>query len=353
MKKLLLTAALAAVSGITAQAQQRLALYEEFSGENCGPCAAYNPALWTLLSANPTKVMLIKYQSPIPTAGPIYNAYQTVTRARLTYYNVPFAPYGRLDGVQIGTGNITGLTQANLDADAAVTAPFTITAAHQWISNADSLSVTINLAAISAYAPANANLKLRVALIEHLQYATAPGTNGETEFHNVVREMYPNAAGTQLANAWTAGQSRTLTLKGRVPGYVDKSARGDTRVVVWVQNDTDKAVPQVTVSANVATALDLGAPVLRVPSALVCTATSSTFAPIVTLKNSGTTTVTSGTIYYKLDAGTWQTYNWTGTPGGPRHHRCHLAHPHRYRRFAHHRRFGGPPQWLGGHEQRQ
>lgn len=200
MKKLILTSALAACSTAALHAQTtRLALYEEFSGENCAPCATYNPALNTLISANPTKVLLIKYQSPIPSAGPIYNAYTTVTNARLSYYAVSSAPSGRIDGITQGTGHIANLRQADIDAEAAAVPAFAITATHQWSTNGDSLRATINLSALQAYAPAGANLKLRIALIEHLRYATAPGTNGETEFHNVVREMYPNAAGTQLA----------------------------------------------------------------------------------------------------------------------------------------------------------
>ena len=61
MKKLLL---IAATIGIAASSNaQRMSIYEEFSGENCGPCAASNPALWTLMSANTSKVILVKYQS--------------------------------------------------------------------------------------------------------------------------------------------------------------------------------------------------------------------------------------------------------------------------------------------------
>jgi hypothetical protein len=324
MRKLVLTTALAALSSAALYAQTpRLALYEEFSGENCGPCAASNPAFWSLLSGgtNPSKVLLIKYQSPIPSAGPIYNAYTTVTRARLTYYSVPFAPYGRLDGTGLGTGtaalgsdgHIANLLQSDIDADAAVAPPFAITASHQWTANADSLRATVNLSALRAYAPAGANLKLRIALIEHLSYASAPGTNGETEFHNVVREMYPDAAGTQLANSWTLGQTQTITLKGRVPGYVDKAPAGETRIVVWVQNDTDKSIPQAAASTYTLLPVDVASNALVLPSTLACATGNTTVAPAVVLKNTGAAPITSARIYYKLDAGTWQTYNWTGS----------------------------------------
>lgn len=318
MRKLVLTTALAALSSMSLHAQNRLALYEEFSGENCAPCAASNPALNVLLGNNTSKVLLIKYQSPIPSAGPIYNAYTTVTNARLSYYSVPFAPYGRLDGTiqgvgQSSPGHVNYLTQADINNASSLTAPFSATVAHQWIANGDSVRATINLSALAAYAPAGANLKLRVALIEHLRYTTAPGTNGETEFHNVVREMYPNAAGTQLANAWTAGQTQTITLKGRVPSYVDKAAANESRLVVWIQNDTDKSVAFAVPSTYVAVPLDLGASQVSVPSSLTCAAGSAAVAPSVTLRNTGTATVTSARIYYKVDANAWRIYNWTGS----------------------------------------
>ncbi|MBO2010338.1 T9SS-dependent choice-of-anchor J family protein [Hymenobacter negativus] len=320
MRKLVLVTAIAALGTTAVHAQNRLALYEEFSGENCAPCAASNPGLNTLLAAgtNPSKVLLIKYQSPIPSAGPIYNAYTTVTNARLSYYSVPFAPYGRLDGTiqGVGTtspGHVNYLTQADIDNASNLAAPFSATVAHQWTANGDSVRATINLSALQAYAPAGANLKLRVALIEHLRYATAPGTNGETEFHNVVREMYPNAAGTQLSNAWTAGQTQTITLKGRVPSYVDKAAANETRLVVWIQNDTDKSIAFAMPSTYVAVPLDMGATQVSLPSALTCAAGSASVTPSLTLKNTGTTTVTSARIYYKVDATAWLTYNWTGS----------------------------------------
>jgi hypothetical protein len=313
MRKLVLTTALAACTSVALHAQTRLGLYEEFSGENCAPCATYNPALNTLIGANPTKVMLIKYQSPIPSAGPIYNAYTTVTNARLSYYAINSAPSGRLSGTTQGTGHIASLTQAAIDAAAAVSPAFTISASHQWTTNGDSVRATINIAALQAYAPAGANLKLRVALIEHLTYANAPGTNGETEFHNVVREMYPNAGGTQLANAWTVGQTQTITLKGRVQGYVDKAPSNETRLVAWIQNDTDKSIPQATASAYLPLAVDVAASALTLPANLVCSTGNASVSPAVVLKNTGTTPITSARIYYKLDAGAWQTYNWTGS----------------------------------------
>ena len=62
MKKSILSFALMSVFTVSAQTP-RLSLFEEFTGENCPPCAATNPALNALLAqpTNTTKVVAIKW----------------------------------------------------------------------------------------------------------------------------------------------------------------------------------------------------------------------------------------------------------------------------------------------------
>lgn len=228
MKKLLLMLSAVALSAANVNAQSRLALYEEFTGENCGPCASSNPALDNLVSTNLTKVIKIQYQSPIPSAGPIYNAYKTITDARMKYYSVPFAPYGRLDGRVLGTtmsspGHVNYLTQADINTDAGTAAKFSMTVSYVWSTYGDSATVTVNVTANSAYTVSGSlPLKLRIGIIQHLQYSTPPGTNGEKDFPNVVREMIPDALGTTMATTWTASQNQAYTIKGKVPTIVDR-----------------------------------------------------------------------------------------------------------------------------------
>lgn len=78
MKKTSILLGLMAV-GLLATAQvPRMSLYEEFTGENCPPCAATNPGLNTLLNANSSKVIPIKWQVPIPSApSTTWSLYQT------------------------------------------------------------------------------------------------------------------------------------------------------------------------------------------------------------------------------------------------------------------------------------
>ncbi len=315
-KTLLLGGMLAAV--LFANAQQRLVLYEEFSGENCGPCAATNPGLWTLLTAgtNPTKVMLIKYQTPIPSAGPLYYQNTTDVSARQTYYSVPFAPYARLDGdvspgatSSANAGHPGFLTQAHLDAATAIASPFNITVTNT--VSGTTLNTTVNISAVSAYS--GTSVKLRAALVETMIYATPPGTNGETDFHHVVRKMYPGPDGTAISNTWTAGQTASVPLSVTIPSYVDRT--NELFVVVWIQNDADKKVAQTAKSSNLPLPLvDVASSAITVPGMsgnLTCGVAN--VAPKVTIKNTGTSPLTSAQIYYRAGTGAWSVQPWTGT----------------------------------------
>lgn len=82
MKKILLLAGLGILS-MQIYAQERLVLFEEFTGENCPPCASANPGLMQLINSH-NNVEIIKYQSPIPSGGPIYNQNTSDVQARMS-----------------------------------------------------------------------------------------------------------------------------------------------------------------------------------------------------------------------------------------------------------------------------
>jgi hypothetical protein len=149
-------------------------------------------------------------------------------------------------------------------------------------------------------------------LLEHLSYCKAPGTNGETEFHNIVREMYPDANGTAVPNSWTASQVQNYVIKGKVPTWMDKS-NADAIVVVWIQNETDKSIAQAAKSTRVSIPLDVSLTGCK-PMQFACTAgPTASINSTTTITNPGTTTLTSATIYYKLDAGAYTSMPWTGS----------------------------------------
>src|SRR5688572_6189796 len=106
MKNVYLMLALMATV-ICTTAQTRVSLLEEFTGESCDPCAAYNPALDALLAQpqNAGKIIALKWQVPIPIAPNKPTSLYQTAKADIDYrykgigsgaygYQVEYSPSG-------------------------------------------------------------------------------------------------------------------------------------------------------------------------------------------------------------------------------------------------------------------
>lgn len=310
MKKCTLLAVLL-IAVLCANAQQRYILYEEFTGEDCKPCAAQNPILWSLLQSgsNPSKILLLKYMAPY--YGPFSHQYDSAIH-RYHYYSVSFWPNTRMDGKPQNPADTNAvypmfLNQSIIDSRYAVASAFNLSVSYSWSPAYDSIIAVINISAVSNFAPTGANLRLRTALVQPVEFDNPPGINGEKHFENVVREMYPNTMGTAIANSWTAGTTQTITIKGPVPKYVNKA--DSPFMAVWIQNDNDKRIEQAARSVVEPLPVDAG---LKIPQYLYCNAGSSV-GPKVSLMNTGSTTLISANLHYSVDGGAMTNQPWTGS----------------------------------------
>lgn len=304
MKKTLLSLLSLTLAAASFAQAPRVQLYEVFSGENCGPCASANPATHTLLTANPTSIIGLKYQVPIPSAGPIHLQNPTDPNARRTYYGVNAAPNARHDGTTIGNGHSINLTQALITQRQAVTSPFTIQLEHDFNATWDSVFITMTITA--AQALSSGTWFARIALIEkHMSYTTPPGSNGETDFYSVARKLLPTPAGTALPSTWTNGQVQTVTIAAPVPTFIRDLA--EVAVVAFVQNDVTKEVAQAAKTEP--KPIPLNSKIEYQAGAFyVCDAN---LTPSVNIINQGTTPITS--LEIRQTVGTQvQTINWTG-----------------------------------------
>ena len=85
--------------------------------------------------------------------------------------------------------------------------------------------------------------KLQLALIErYIHFTTPPGSNGETDFWNICRKMYPDAYGTVIPTSWTANQQQTYTFKQIIPNNVYN--KNQIAFVAFIQDDANKDVKQ-------------------------------------------------------------------------------------------------------------
>ncbi|MBP6756701.1 MAG: hypothetical protein KA210_11185, partial [Bacteroidia bacterium] len=91
MKKKSTLLGLLALTTIGFAQSPRMSLYEEFTGENCPPCAATNPGLDVKLTANSANTIPLKWQVAIPSAPSsltsLYQQNKTEIDARDNYYS--------------------------------------------------------------------------------------------------------------------------------------------------------------------------------------------------------------------------------------------------------------------------
>lgn len=314
MKKLLsLILGLSALS-LSAQVQvttsspksPRMILMEEFTNASCGPCAAANPAFNTLLNANADKVVALKYQTVWPGTDPMNAQNQTEVATRVTYYGVTGVPNAEEDG---NAQNIhpASITQAMITTEAAVSAPFTMVLTHTMSTNFDSIFIKCVFTcteAITMTTPV-----CHVAITEQqIHFASAPGSNGETDFYEVMRKMLPSDQGTTIATAWTVGQKDSVTFAYLLPSYIyDKN---QVAVVSWIQDNSNKNVKQAAYSAPIPVPLDAAMTGITGVPVLQCT---TTITPQVAWKNNGSDTVTTCKIKYRIDNAAPDSIIWNGS----------------------------------------
>ncbi len=238
---------------VVANMIQRMPLYETFTSSTCGPCVAGNTNMDALFAANPNKWVCVKYQMSWPGAGdPYYTAEGGVRR---TFYGVNSVPRQEIDGGY--DGNSSGVTQADFDAAYAIPAFMTISADLTRGGNI----VTVNYT-ITPKIDYPSNAKLYIAIVETVTHNNV-GSNGEKEFHWVMKKMLPNAAGTAIALTANTPVTNTIayTFKGnyRLPANANSPINhaiensvedfNNLLAVVWVQNSTTGEIYQSAVSS--------------------------------------------------------------------------------------------------------
>ena len=298
---------------VAAFGQNRLVLVEHFTQASCGPCASQNPALKTLLDANATKVVALKYQTSWPGVDPMNAANPTEAAARVQYYNVTGVPNSVMDGSGPGSPG-TIVTTSTINNRYNTAAPLNISASHQWTAGYDSIQIGVfvaNAGTATVASGAAGSLKLHVAVIEEeVNYPSAPGSNGETNFYQVMRKMVPDASGTTMADSWTAGQTQMFVFKVAAPSYLANLNK--VAVVAFIQDNSNKSVLNAsrTTAQTIAGLPDIGVNAFTAATPGLCDGTTT---PMVTIKNEGSLAITSASVAYAINGGTPVTQNWTGS----------------------------------------
>ncbi len=292
----------------------RLVLIEEATNASCGPCASQNPAFDNLLNQNRDILTAIKYHWYFPGYDPMHNHNPEENNARVSYYGINGVPTAAIDGdIPNGPtfsypGGPHGYTQALIDDYAAEPSPFNISMSHHLSGDENTIFVDMLIEATQAV---TGNLKAHMVVVEKtITFTSAPGSNGEKVFHDVMKKMIPDDNGTTLPSIWEPGDYVILQGSWELANIYDMDELG---VVGFVQNNASKDVHQAAnSSSDPLTPLYANEANITAIDNVSETNCLGTMAPRITLRNNGSNQMTSVDIHYRVNEGTEMTFNWTG-----------------------------------------
>jgi len=236
MKKILytLSVAMLLLSAVNTFAQaKKYPLFEHFTQASCGPCASQNPFFQDVYYANESNMHHIAYHTSWPGIDPMYDFNPSESDAMVDYYGVSGVPNMFQNGIDIGSP--AGVTQDIVNNLIGESSPIRILVTETTVGSTRDVSIEIEtVGAVPA-----GTYKLKAAAIEYIiDYVSAPGTNGETEFPNVFREFLAGSGGVTFTPA-AVGSSVTFDYSYDLDA---EFVAENMYVIAWVQNVASKEV---------------------------------------------------------------------------------------------------------------
>ncbi|MDE6113151.1 MAG: T9SS type A sorting domain-containing protein, partial [Bacteroidales bacterium] len=179
----------------TAQKYPYHPLVEHFSASSCPACTPLNERMNPIYAELGDAISLVKYPTDFPNQGDPYATNEVDTRR--FYYNIGGVPTIVLDGKVLflqGTyDEITAYLKDTMLAAAKKQVYFDMKFDTLAVDAAQNIHITLKVKAVGGAE----NVILHTAVVEGTTYGNAT-TNGETEFHNVLMKMLPNASGQKV-----------------------------------------------------------------------------------------------------------------------------------------------------------
>lgn len=285
---------------------QRVLLLESFTNTGCGPCAMYNPGMDAIIAANPDKLVAIKYHVNWPSStDPMYLHNTTENSARVSYYGVSSVPHVVVDGNRF-SGNSGNITQTIINNLSTIESPMEMRLS--WELNANQTVITVNVMGRATTA-VQGNLKLYVGVIEkEIHFNSAPGSNGEKDFYQVMKKLLPNQQGMSIGEL---GENDyfAYSFSWEVANFYDLN---QIDAIAWVQNTTTKEVIQACGSSESIEPFYANEAGLSNLDHLKSVSCSGLIDPVVALGNFGSNALTSAEFDVWVNDELVKTMEWTG-----------------------------------------
>tara|TARA_Y100000782_G_C10185986_1_gene266579 strand:- start:1487 stop:2566 length:1080 start_codon:yes stop_codon:yes gene_type:complete len=257
MKKfyILLVITIASTFQTFGQKVLRTPLYEEFTSSTCGPCYYGNLAFDPIIvDEHINDVALVKYQMNWPGNGDPY--YTLEGYERRSFYSINSVPSLIVNGVQYAA-SVSAFSESDYEASIGDSTPVAITLSHEVIGQTVNIDLDIEILEdidIAVY-------RVYVAIVEKMTTENVR-TNGETEFHYVMKKMLPDGGGEFILETNGLPQDSVLSydLSYEFQGSYDNTVTAsnpvdhstahtveefsDLEVVAWIQELENKEVLQ-------------------------------------------------------------------------------------------------------------
>lgn len=309
MKKLALLLLLITFGLYGYSQSQRLVMLEHFTQASCGPCAGVNPTIHNILLNNPDLMTTINFHTSWPGYDPMYLHNPQDPTARVSYYSVNSVPHSVIDG-NIYSGHPNGWTgsMSIVENRAAVPSPFTLSVNQRLSTTNDTLFVTM---LVEATMPVSGPITAFMGVIEkYIHFNTAPGSNGEKDFYNVLKKMLPAKGGIALNTPMQPGDYAIIESYWVLANVYNIP---QLSVVAYIQNPTSKEIHQAAnLSLDPIVAVydnDIEETMLVDELDHYC---YNSFVPKMKIRNNGNNDLTNLTIKYQVNDEDVQTYEWTG-----------------------------------------
>jgi len=311
MKKSILLLLFVQLCWITSFGQApRRVLIEEATNASCIPCAAQNPAFDALLNQNREHIAVVKYHASWPGYDPMYNHNTTDNGARISYYGINSVPRGVMDGTYNNMPST--FTQALINQYVVVPSPYEIDMYHYLSEDQDTIYAIMRIKA--AQDINEEGLKAHIAVVEnHIHFNSAPGSNGETDFYDVLKKLLPSRFGTAIPAIWQTGDYLILMESWKLENVYDID---ELDVIGFVQDNDSKQVRQSGTSndAPFDALFTHDVSMIKVGN-LTETNCMGYMAPEITFANFGSEALTSVNIVCSVNGEQPIVYPWTGNLG--------------------------------------
>ena len=188
-------------------AASKVVIVEDFANVSCNPCVISNKILESLteITYGRSKLVAVKFPTNFPAPNDLfYLAAKEICDARISYYNVFFAPTTVIDGILKPISTDSNSVKTAVDSRLSITPRFNINIEDNLEGD---YSVNVDIKFIDTTSINLSDLVIHTVLTEtDIEFEQAPGSNGETKFYDVTRLMLPSKDGTPVRQLIDQGE---------------------------------------------------------------------------------------------------------------------------------------------------